>query len=277
MSLIVAGIQTKVFPDPDKNLKKAVNLVEEAAQQGARIICLPELYRTIYFPQYKKRDAKKYAETIPGESSKTFAEIAREYGVVIIVPIFEKSARGYYNTAIVIDDQGRLLPPYRKTHIPFDKHFYEKNYFQPGDTGYRVYKTKYGNFAVLICYDQWFPEAARSPVLGGAEIIFYPTAIGYIAGYRSPDGDWHAAWQTVMRGHAIANGVHIVAVNRVGREGRLRFWGQSFACDSFGKIVAKTSSTKEEILLAKLDLAKNLRIREGWGFLKNRRPDTYEL
>jgi agmatine deiminase len=153
--------------------------------------------------------------------------------------------------------------------------FYEQNYFARGDAGYQVYKTKFATFAVLICYDQWFPEAARMATLAGADIIFYPTAIGRIVGHRSLDGDWHDAWETVMRGHAIANGVHVVAVNRVGRENRLRFWGQSFACDSFGKILKRASAAKEEVLVAKLDLSHNRRIREGWGFFRNRRPDTY--
>jgi agmatine deiminase len=182
---------------------------------------------------------------------------------------------------VVIDERGRLLPTYRKMHIPQDPLFYEKNYFDPGGVdpgsrGWRVYKTKFATFAVLICYDQWFPEAARMATLAGAEIIFYPTAIGNVVGYRSADGDWHDAWETVMRGHAIANGVHVVAVNRVGREEKLRFWGQSFACDSFGKILKRAGAASEEVMVAKLDLAHNRRIREGWGFLRNRRPDAYK-
>jgi len=176
---------------------------------------------------------------------------------------------------VVIDQNGKLLSTYRKLHLPQDPLFYEQNYFAPGDSGYRVYKTKFASFAVLICYDQWFPEAARMATLAGAEIIFYPTAIGRIVGHTSLDGDWHDAWETVMRGHAIANGVHVVAVNRVGREDRLRFWGQSFACASFGKILKRASAAKEAVLVTKLDLSHNRRIREGWGFLRNRRPDTY--
>ncbi len=273
----LAAIQLKASIDLDYNLGKAVRLARAAARKGAQIICLPELYRTIYFPQFKKQGARHYAETVRGQSFARLAEIARDFGVVIIAPIYERSGRSYYNTALVIDEQGRLRPPYRKTHIPFDKYFYEKNYFRRGDTGYRVYKTKFATFAVLICYDQWFPEAARTVVLRGAEIIFYPTAIGYIAGYKSPDGDWHDAWETVMRGHAIANGVHIVAVNRTGREGRLQFWGQSFVSGAFGKILARAGANREQILITKINLAHNKRIREGWGFLRNRWPDTYEL
>jgi agmatine deiminase len=274
----IAGIQSKVSKDTDANLGKTEKMVREAARKGAQIICLEELYRTIYFPQYKKMDTQGMAETIPGESTQRFARLAKEFGIVIIVPLYERASDGaYYNSAAVIDHTGKLLPAYRKLHLPQDPMFYEQNYFDPGESGYRVYHTKFGSFAVLICFDQWFPEAARMATLAGAEIIFYPTAIGYMVGHRSADGDWHDAWETVMRGHAIANGTHVVAVNRVGREGQLRFWGQSFACDSFGKVVKRGSATKEEILIARLDLSHNQRIREGWGFLRNRRPDTYQL
>jgi len=281
----VAGIQARATPDIAANLANAERLVRQAARKGAQIICLPELYRTIYFPQYEKQDVSRFAETIPGESTRAFRQLAKELGVVLIVPLFERAERGrtgrngsstrYYNSAVVIDQTGKLLPTYRKLHLPQDPLFYEQDYFARGNSGYRVYKTPFASFAVLICYDQWFPEAARMATLAGAEIIFYPTAIGRIVGYTSPDGDWHDAWETVMRGHAIANGVHVVAVNRVGREDRLRFWGQSFACDSFGKILKRASATKEEVLVAKLDLSHNRRIREGWGFFRNRRPDTY--
>ena len=253
-------------------------MIRQAAARGAQIICLQELYRTRYFPQHKKKDVGSFAETIPGESTNTFGKLAKELGVVIIVPLFEKATNGrYYNAAVVVDHDATLLPTYRKIHIPQDPLFYEQSYFAYGDSGYRVYKTKFADFAVLICYDQWFPEAARMATLAGAEIIFYPTAIGYVAGYKSPDGDWHDAWETIMRGHAIANGIHVVAVNRVGREDKLRFWGQSFVCDSFGKILKRASAAKDEIMVAKLDLSHNKRIREGWGFLRNRRPETYQF
>ena len=278
-TVTVAGVQASATQDVAANLAQAERLVRRAARKGAQIICLPELFRTVYFPQHAKRDVKPFAETIPGESTRVFSKLAKEVGAVLIVPVFERAGREnpgrYYNSAVVIDERGRLLPTYRKLHLPHDPLFYEQNYFAPGDTGYRIYKTKFASFAVLICYDQWFPEAARMATLGGAEIIFYPTAIGNVVGYRPPDGDWHDAWETVMRGHAIANGVHVVAVNRVGREDRLRFWGQSFACDSFGKVLKRASAAQEEILVAKLDLSHNRRIREGWGFFRNRRPDTY--
>ena len=274
----IAAIQSRVSNDTAATLKKTGEMVRQAAQKGAQIICLQELYRTIYFPQYKRMDVGNWAETVPGESTRTFAKLAQELGVVIIIPLFEKAKNGkHYNAAVVIDQSGKLLPTYRKTHLPQDPLFYEQNYFAHGRSGYKVYKTKFAAFAVLICYDQWFPEAARAATLAGADIIFYPTAIGNVVRYKSPDGDWHAAWETVMRGHAIANGVHVVAVNRVGREYRLRFWGQSFACNSFGKIIKRASASKEEVLAAKLDLSHNQRIREGWGFLRNRRPDTYRF
>ncbi|MBI3934839.1 MAG: carbon-nitrogen hydrolase [Acidobacteria bacterium] len=272
----VAGIQARASQDVAANLAQTAQMVRLAAGKGAQIICLQELYRTTYFPQHAKFDATSVAETIPGESTDTFSRLAKQLAVVIIVPVFEKARGGKkYNSAVVIDERGRLLPTYRKMHLPQDPLFYEKNYFAPGDHGWRVSQTKFARFAVLICYDQWFPEAARLATLAGAEIIFYPTAIGNVVGYRSADGDWHDAWETVMRGHAIANGVHVVAVNRVGREDRLRFWGQSFACDSFGKILKRASASREEVMIAKLNLAHNRRIREGWGFLRNRRPDLY--
>jgi agmatine deiminase len=272
----IAAIQSRALQDPDANVRNAELLTRLAARKGAQIICLPELYRTVYFPQHRKADASRFAETIPGESTRVFRKLAKELGTVLIVPVFEHAkSGGFFNSAAVIDERGRLLPTYRKLHLPQDPLFYEQNYFSPGDRGYRIYKTRFATFAVLICYDQWFPEAARMATLRGAEIIFYPTAIGNVVGYRSSDGDWRDAWETVMRGHAIANGVHVVAVNRVGREERLRFWGQSFACDSFGKILKRASAAKEEVLVAKLDLSHNRRIREGWGFFRNRRPDTY--
>lgn len=271
----VGLIQTSVSKNLDENLAMMLGKVEEAISKGARIICLPELYRTLYFPQYDDRDASMLAETIPGESTDAFSILAREKEVVIIVPLFEKDESGYYNSVAVIDADGSLLETYRKVHIPHDPLFYEKSYFQPGDE-FRVYSTLYASFAVLICYDQWFPEAARIASLSGADIIFYPTAIGWIKGAEEPsEGDWHDAWETVQRGHAIANGVHVAAVNRVGQEKDLNFWGSSFICDSFGKIIAKAGEGREEVLVAELDLAMNEEVRDGWGFFRNRRPALY--
>lgn len=271
----IAAIQTAVSFDLEANLRKTSRLVEQAAKRGAKIICLQELYRAIYFPQYKKADKDSYAETVPGESTRVFYLLAKKYGIVIIVPVFERRKGKYFNSAVVIDHHGKLMPTYDKIHIPQDPLFYEKNYFEAGKSGYKVYNTKFGKIAVLICFDQWFPEAARAVALLGAEIIFYPTAIGYIAGEKSFEGDWHDAWETVMRGHAIANSASVVAVNRVGTEDKLRFWGQSFIADSFGKVLKRASASKEEVLIGKLDLSKNKKIRDAWGFFRNRRPETY--
>jgi len=269
-------IQTTVSDDIAGNMKKTIEKIKEASRKGAQIICLQELYRTKYFPQEEKQVVSQLAETIPGESTKALSELAKEKKIVIIAPLFEKTSKGkFYNSAAIIDANGKILGAYRKVHIPNDPFFYEKNYFEAGDQGYLVHKTHYARIGVLICYDQWFPEPARINTLKGAEIIFYPTAIGYINGYASSDGDWHDAWKTVQRAHAIANGVHVAAVNRVGKEGQLKFWGGSFVCDSFGKVLGEASDISEEVLVIKVDLSKNKKIQEGWGFLKNRRPDTY--
>jgi agmatine deiminase len=272
----IALIQTAVSENIAENMKKTSLKIEEAAKRGAQIICLQELFRTRYFPQEENLDARTYAEAIPGESTRIFSELAKKHNVVIIAPLFERGSNGkFYNTAAVIGINGEILGTYRKTHIPQDPYFYEKNYFAEGESNYQVYNTPFARIGVLICYDQWFPEAARINALEGAEIIFYPTAIGYVKDYTSEDGDWHDAWKTVQRAHAIANGVHVAAVNRVGEEGNLVFWGGSFVCDSFGRVLKEASTEKEEVLIATLDLSKNKQIQEGWGFLRNRRPDTY--
>ncbi len=268
-------IQMAMSSDTLANVKKAVFMTIEAVNKGAKIVCLPELYKTLYFPQDKKKNVKKNLESQKGESYKTFSAIAKEKKVTLIIPIFEVAGNKHYNTALVIGDKGKLLSAYRKMHIPHDPKFYEKNYFSEGNRGYKVVKTKYGKISPLICFDQWFPEAARINALNGAEILFYPTAIGSFADNDTPE-DMHDGWETVQRGHAIANGVHVVAVNRVGKEGDLKFWGQSFVCDSFGKIIAKASKDKEEVLLADLDLSYNDFIKNGWGFMRNRRPNSYK-
>ena len=269
-------IQTKVSTDPEANLKKTVKKVEEAAKKGAQIICLQELFQTRYFPQDKKGKAGKFAVPVPGRITKIFSELARKRKIVIVIPLFEKGAdKKFYNSAVVIDANGKRLKTYRKIHIPHDPLFYEKSYFRPGNTGYQVYKTRYAKIGVLICYDQWYPEAARILALKGADIIFYPTAIGWIKRHEAFEGDWHNAWETVQRSHAIANGVHVAVVNRVGTEGRLQFWGASFVCDAFGNVLRRASTTNEETLIVNVDLGRNKRIRDEWGFLRNRRPDTY--
>jgi len=285
----VATIQTKVSDDLNNNLTKTIELVKDAARGGAQIICLQELFRTPYFPQYQKQDKDKYTESIPGVSTDAFKKVAKEYGVVIIVPIYEKTRlrsasarRGktkeefeYHNSAVVIDEKGKLLSTYRKIHIPHDPGFYEKEYFKESDQGYKIYKTKFGTFAVLICFDQWFPEAARSVRLLGAEMIFYPTAIGNVVGYTK-DEDWHDAWEIMQKAHAIANSLYVIGVNRVGVEGKIEFFGQSFVSDPFGKILTRASKNKEEITVTEIDLSRNTFVAEDWGFLRNRRPETYK-
>ena len=273
----VGLIQTSVSENIAQNMAKTVQKIEEAAQKGAKIICLQELYRTKYFPQEEKKDFSALAELIPGESTNLFSKLAKKHRIVIVAPLFEKAKNGkFYNTAVVVGSNGQILGSYRKAHIPQDPYFYEKDYFEEGDTDYGIFETEFARIGVLICYDQWFPEPARINALEGAEIIFYPTAIGYVKGHTSEDGDWHDAWRTVQRAHAIANGIHVAAVNRVGEEGELEFWGGSFVCDSFGKVLNEASTAKEEIVVAKIDLSKNKKIQDGWGFLRNRRPDTYQ-
>ncbi|WP_321507388.1 agmatine deiminase family protein [uncultured Methanoregula sp.] len=273
-TIVIGLIQMAVGQDMDENRKKAKERVETAIAAGARIICLPELYRSRYFPQHVGSDISAIAETIPGESTDIFSTIARRHGVVIIVPILEKTPDGrIYNSAVVIDTDGNLSAPYHKVHIPQDPGFFEKEYFYPGDM-YRVYSTRYGRIAVLICYDQWFPEAARCVALEGAEMIFYPTAIGHPGADTPAEGNWQEAWELMQRSHAIANSVHIAAVNRVGQEGEIRFFGGSFVCDAFGKIIARLTDT-EEILISSVDLSMNHVVRDSWGFFRNRRPETY--
>lgn len=272
--ITIALMQMAISKDPGEMLNKARAKVIEAAQAGAVIVCLPELYRTHYFPQHPGIDASPIAETIPGESTDMFAAIAREHGIVIIVPVFEKAPDGrFHNTAVVIDADGSILTPYRKVHIPQDPGFFEKGYFYPGDA-YQVYTTRHGKFAVLICFDQWFPEAARCVALEGADIIFYPTAIGHPGCNEPEEGNWQDAWELIQRSHAVANSVHIAAVNRVGREGTTNFFGGSFVCDAFGKILAKAGHA-EEMLVAEIDLSMNQAVQDSWGFFRNRRPDTY--
>ena len=275
-TVFVGLIQMAVGPDPEENSKKALANVDQAAKDGSQIICLPELYRTRYFAQGIGVDASPLAETIPGVSTRAFSEIARRHEVVIIVPLYEKSPDGrFYNSAVIIDADGTLHTPYHKVHIPQDPGFFEKGYFYPGNR-YQVHSTRYGRIAVLICYDQWFPEAARCVALDGAQIIFYPTAIGHPSGEEPVEGNWHEAWALIQRGHAVANSVHVAAINRVGQEADIRFFGGSFICDAFGKIIVQGKDT-EETIIAPLDLSMNYSVRDSWGFFRNRRPDTYGI
>jgi agmatine deiminase len=273
-NITVALIQMEVRPDTEENLKTALARVETAAQKGAQIICLPELFRTRYFPQQIGVHVDQFAESVPGESTEAFARLARQYAAVIIVPVFERSPSGrFYNTAVVIDADGNLHAPYHKIHIPQDPGFFEKCYFYPGEH-YAVHTTRYGRIAVLICYDQWFPEAARCVALDGADMIFYPTAIGNPCAEPPGEGDWQEAWELIQRSHAIANSVHVAAVNRVGQEGDIRFFGGSFISDAFGKLLAHAGDT-EETIFACIDVGMNTAIRDSWGFFRNRRPGTY--
>lgn len=276
MKFITIGlVQTKVSNTATVNVEKTIKLMEKAAKKGAKIVALQELFQTPYFPQWEKKDKNDYAESISGFTIKTMQETAKKLGIAIVVPFYEKFKNKYFNTAVVIDKKGKLLGKYHKIHIPHDPGFYEKEYFEHGRLGYKIFEIDGIKFAVLICYDQWFPEAARMARLSGAEIIFYPTAIGNIIGYKE-ESDWHDAWETSMRGHAIANSLHVAAINRIGVEGKVKFFGQSFVADPFGKILQRASNDKEEILVQKLDLSRNKFFEEGWGFLRNRRPDTYK-
>lgn len=276
--LVTIGlVQSKVSSDLDVNLKKTVEMVELAAKKGAQIICLQELFRTPYFPQKRGVKKDKYAETIPGETTQFMGDLAKKLSIELIVPIFENAKDGsYYNTAVVFNTDGKILGKYHKIHIPQDPGFYEKDYFEASTAGYKIFKTKFATFAVLICYDQWFPEAARAARLAGAQIIFYPSAIADIIDYDPPEGNWQDAWETVMRGHAIANSVPIAAVNRVGVEGKSDFFGSSFVCDAFGKILKRASKNSEEVVVTQVDLAMNKYISDDWGFMRNRRLDTYK-
>lgn len=269
-------VQTQVSEDIGKNMEKTISKIREAADKGAQIICLQELYRTKYFPYEETKDVTKLAETIPGETTSILSAIAKELDVIIIAPIFEVDNGKHYNTAVVIDSDGTIMGRYRKMHIPHDPFFYEKSYFEVGDSGYQIFRTKNLNFGVLICYDQWFPEAARTLALQGADLIFYPSAIGYLQGDPLSPDDWHTAWENIQRSHAIANGIHVASVNRVGSEGKIDFWGASFVCDAFGRIIQRASN-QEEVVVAELDLSQNKKIQEGWGFLRNRLPSTYGL
>lgn len=271
----IAVIQSAVSADIAANVKQTTKQIRQAAAKGAKIICLQELFQTPYFPQKQGVKKNDFAETIPGGTSEIMRLLAKELGIILIVPMYQKADNGkYYNTAVVFDEKGKSLGHYYKVHIPHDPGFYEKDYFAHGDQGYKIFKTKYGSFAVLICYDQWFPEAARAARLAGAEIIFYPTAIGYIKDYKA-EGDWHDAWETIQRSHGIANSVYIAAANRVGVEDRMEFFGQSFISDPFGKVLKRGSKNKAGIIQSEIDLSLNEFFAEGWGFLRNRRPDTY--
>ncbi|HSY54195.1 MAG TPA: carbon-nitrogen hydrolase [Opitutaceae bacterium] len=283
MSKITLGLlQHACEADPAANLKKTLALAERAAKRGANIICTQELFCSQYFCQSEDHKNFKLAETIPGPSTETFQRFAKKHGVVVIASLFEKRASGlYHNTAAIIDADGKFLGIYRKMHIPDDPLFYEKFYFTPGDTGFRAWQTKFGKIGVLICWDQWYPEGARLTALQGAEIIFYPTAIGWHPKEKKEYGvKQHSAWEIVQRAHAVANGCYVAVTNRVGLEkpvggAGIEFWGQSFVAGTSGEVIAKASTAKEEILLVPIDLGKVDLTRTHWPFLRDRRIDAY--
>ncbi len=277
-SVRVGLVQLTAEDTPAANVRKTLPRIEEAAAKGAKIIGLQEMFTTKYFcinQDPKNFDLAEPIET--GPSVTELAKAAKRLGVVIVAPLFE--ARGsevYHNTAAVIDADGTVLGKYRKMHIPQDPGFEEKFYFTPGDLGFRTWKTAHGDIGVLICWDQWYPEAARLTALGGAQILFYPTAIGWLPEEKAALGHaQHNAWETVQRGHGVANGCYVAATNRVGTEGRTQFWGQSFVSDPYGEIVARASSEQEEVLLADCDLVKQREFRRIWPFFRDRRIDAY--
>ncbi len=274
----IALVQTACTSSPTENLARACGKIREASAGGARIICLQELFITRYFCQTEDYESFTYAEPVPGPSTLVMQELARELEVVLVVSLFETRARGlYHNTAVVIDADGSYLGKYRKMHIPDDPGFYEKFYFTPGDLGYKVFKTRYATIGVLICWDQWYPEAARLTALKGAEILFYPTAIGWATSECSAEvrRAQQEAWITIQKSHAIANGVFVAAANRVGTEGDLEFWGNSFVCDPFGQIIKEAAHQQEAVLIAGCDRSRMAFYRSHWPFLRDRRIETY--
>ena len=278
-------LQHACSADPKANLKKTLSLLDQAAKKGAQIICTQEMVTSQYFCQSEEHRFFDLAEPIPGPSTIAFQKAAKKHGVVVIASLFEKRASGlYHNTAAVIDADGTLLGIYRKMHIPDDPLFYEKFYFTPGDTGFKAWDTKFGKIGVLICWDQWYPEAARLTAMQGAEILFYPTAIGWHPKEKSEYGvNQHGAWETIQRSHAVANGCYVAAINRIGHEvidgvggDGLEFWGQTFVAGTSGQILAKASVDKEEVLIVPLELAKVDVTRTHWPFLRDRRIDAYD-
>jgi N-carbamoylputrescine amidase len=275
-------IQTRCSEDCQANLGQTLRKAEQAARAGAKIICTQELFRSQYFCQSENHQNFNLAEAIPGPSTTAFQRLARKHKVVVIASLFEKRASGlYHNTAAIIDADGALLGIYRKMHIPDDPLYYEKFYFTPGDTGFQTWQTRYGRIGVLVCWDQWYPEAARLTALQGAEILFYPTAIGWHPAEKQAQGvHQHGAWELIQRSHAVANGCYVAAVNRVGLErpvggDGIEFWGQSFVAGTSGQLLAKASADREEVLLADVDLAQVDTTRTHWPFLRDRRIDAY--
>jgi N-carbamoylputrescine amidase len=276
-SLRLALVQMNCGISKQDNVAKALTRIAEAAAQGADIVCLQELFHGQYPCQSEEHARFSEAEPIPGPTTEALAGAAREHGIVVVGSLFERRAAGlYHNTAVVLDSDGSLCGMYRKMHIPDDPLYYEKFYFTPGDLGFRSFTTRHGCVGVCVCWDQWFPEAARLTALTGAEVLFYPTAIGWLPGEKEQFGtSQHAAWETMMRSHAIANGVFVAAPNRVGREGELEFWGASFVSDPYGNVMARASHADEELLIVDCDLSLVNVARTHWPFLRDRRIDAY--
>jgi N-carbamoylputrescine amidase len=278
MKVKVGLVQLSCTKSKEENIKKTIEAIRQAAQKGANIICLQELFASLYFCDVEDYENFKLAEPIPGETTMIFEQIAKELGVVIIASMFEKRTHGlYFNTTAVIDADGKYLGKYRKMHIPDDPGYYEKFYFTPGDTGYMTFKTKFGRIGVLICWDQWYPEAARITSLMGAEILFYPTAIGWAKSQdNATNTEQYNAWQTIQRSHSIANGVHVVSVNRTGEEGEMQFWGGSFVSNPFGTVMYQAPHLEEDVSVIEIDLEKTDHYRTHWPYLRDRRIDSYE-
>ena len=281
----VALVQMAMSRDPDQNLRAAVARVGEAAAAGARLVCLPELFRSRYFAQREDAALFDLAEPVPGPSTEALGRAAKDAGVVVIAPVFERRAPGlYHNTAVVLDADGRVAGLYRKMHIPDDPAYYEKFYFAPGDLGFRVFDTRVGRIGTLVCWDQWYPEGARLTALQGAHILLYPTAIGWHPVEKATQGAAQLdAWRTIQRSHAIANGLYVAAVNRVGHErldgasagDGIEFWGGSFLADPFGAVVAEGPADREAVVIGEVNLARIEEVRRGWPFLRDRRIDAY--
>jgi N-carbamoylputrescine amidase len=281
MRVHVGLIQMSCTGKLEANLEKAVMRIREAAAQGAQIVCLQELFKSPYFCQVEEHANFGLAEEVPGPTTELMGQLARELKLVIIVPLFERRAPGvYHNTAAILDADGSYLGKYRKMHIPDDPLYHEKFYFTPGDLGFPAWETRYGRIGVLVCWDQWYPEAARLTALGGAQILFYPTAIGWHPSEKQQYGaSQHSAWRTIQRSHAIANGVYVASVNRVGHEGAppdgIEFWGGSFVCDPNGSVMREGSQDQEETLLVACDLDTVDIVRTHWPFLRDRRLEAY--
>ena len=277
----IALVQMRCSTDPADNVARAIDKIRAAAKDGAKLVCLPELFRSQYFCQTETHAHFDLAEPIPGPSTDALGAVAKAAGVAIVVPLFERRAPGvYHNTAVVLDADGAIRGRYRKMHIPDDPLFYEKFYFTPGDLGFAAFDTRAARVGALICWDPWYPEAARVTALAGAEVLFYPTAIGWHPREKAEHGAAQlAAWQTIQRAHAIANGVYVAVVNRVGHEGPadggLEFWGSSFVCDPFGVVVAEASRDQEQVLVVECDRARQEDVRRNWPFLRDRRIDAY--